>query len=61
MLGVATSHDASHHQDHYIFRIGDPELTLHFQLASWEGATPDPYVTKHLNPTFFWGAHRIIK
>ena len=48
MLGVATSHDASHHQDHYIFRIGGPALTLHFQLASWEGGHTRPICDQEL-------------
>ena len=30
----------SHHQDCYVFRIGDPNLNLHFPLASWEGGQP---------------------
>ena len=42
-LGVAPSQDASDRQDYYIFRIGDPNLNLHLQLASWEGATPEGY------------------
>ena len=36
------------HQDDMTFlgfsRIGDPELNLHFRLASWEGATPNIYI-----------------
>ena len=39
ILGVARSHDASDHQDSYIFRIGDPNLNLHVPLLEG-GASP---------------------
>ena len=34
----------SHHQDYYIFRIGNPNLNLHLPLASWEGGQPNVYI-----------------
>ena len=33
----------SHHQDYYIFRIGNPNLNLHLWLASWAGEQPKVY------------------
>ncbi len=39
-LGCPPAQDASHHQDYYIFRIGDPNLNPHLPLASWEGGQP---------------------
>ena len=33
----------SHHQDYSIFRIGNPNLNLHFWLASWVGGRPNAY------------------
>ena len=41
-LGVAPSQYSSDHQDYYIFRLGDPNLNIHFPLY-WEGATPNIY------------------
>ncbi len=40
---------SSHHQDYYIFRIGDPNLNLHLPLASWEGSSSKPNFNTH-NP-----------
>ena len=31
-LGCPPAQDSSHHQDCYVFRIGDPELNLHLPL-----------------------------
>ena len=35
----------SHHQDYYIFRLGDPNLNLHLPQASWEGGQPKLWAT----------------
>ena len=43
ILGCPPSQYASHHQDYYIFRIGDPNLNLHLPQASWEGGQPKGY------------------
>ena len=37
ILGLPPTQDSSHHQDYYIFRIGNPDLNLHLPLASWVG------------------------
>ena len=37
IFGMAPSLDASDHQDHYMFRIGDSELNLHFPLLQGGG------------------------
>ncbi len=41
-LGCPPSQVASDHQDYYIFRIGNPELNLHFHYY-WEGGQPKSY------------------
>ena len=38
ILGCLPAQDAVHHQDDIIFLVGDPDLNLYLQLASWEGA-----------------------
>ena len=38
-VGTTPSQDASHHQDYYIFRIGDPELNLHLPQLLEGGTT----------------------
>ena len=40
-LGCPQAQDASHHQDYYIFRIGDPGLNLHLPLFLLEGGQPN--------------------
>ena len=40
-LGLPPTQDSSHHQDYYIFRIGNPNLNLHLPLASWVGGRPN--------------------
>ena len=45
-LGCPPAQDASHNQEYDIFRLGDPNLNLHFPLASWEGGQPKSYRLK---------------
>ncbi len=37
LLGSPPSLTHSHHQDYYIFRIGNPTLNLYLRLSSWVG------------------------
>ena len=39
ILGCPPAQDASHHQDYYIFRLGDPNLKLHLPLLLGGGTT----------------------
>ena len=39
ILGCPPSQDASHHQEYYIFRIGNPELNLHLPQLLGGGTT----------------------
>ena len=45
-LGCTPAQDSSHHQDCYVFRIGDPNLNLHLPLESWEGVVPTQGIIK---------------
>ena len=50
-LGCPPSQDSSHHQDFVIFRIGNPNLNLHFHYY-WEGGTTQP-IAMICNVIFF--------
>ena len=48
-VGLSPLLSKSHHQDCYVFRLGDPNLNLHLPLESWEGGQPKGYVIVHRN------------
>ncbi len=44
ILDLPPSQDASHHQDHETFLVGNPELNLYLPLLQGGGGEPNTYV-----------------
>ena len=51
----------SHHQDYYIFGIGDPNLNLHLPHESWEGGQPKLNFTAYFKDCQFSSTTTYLK